>query len=71
MLIIAVRGASGVVAWTRMPIDRQSYQWICGREQFVIAGPATPVGAEASAVALIQHSATHVGAVSQVVELDL
>jgi len=71
MQLIVVRGASGVVTWSRTVQEAHKWTWVCGRDSFVVAGPDTPALAEAAAVAIVQHSAGLVGAVSQVVQLDL
>jgi len=71
MLLIAVRGASGVVTWTRQWIDQRSWNWVCSRDNFSVAGPSDPSMAEQSAAAIAQHSAGLVGAVAQVVQIDL
>jgi len=71
MQLIVVRGATGVVAWSRSLLTLHTWNWICGRDQFAVAGPTEESQAESVAVAIVQHSATLVGAVSQVVQLDL
>lgn len=71
MDLIIVRGANGVVTWAREATGRHSRQWRCSRDSFVIASPEDPSLAEAAAVGLVQHSAGLVGAVQQVLQLDL
>jgi hypothetical protein len=71
MQMIVVRGASGVVTWVKQLVTPHTWQWVCSRDQFAIAGPSTAAEAEAIAVGIATHSAQLVGAVAQVVELDL
>lgn len=71
MQLLVVRGANGVVTWSRSMIDQHSWNWICGRDQFSVPGPIDPSGAEVVAVSIAQHSGALVGAISQVVQLDL
>lgn len=71
MDLLIVRGASGVVAWSKQPIDQHAWAWICGRDQFSVSGPAEPAQAEAVALAIVQHSIPFTGAVQQLVQVDL
>jgi hypothetical protein len=71
MKIIVVRGANGVVGWTPQPLTRSKSVWTCTRDAFQVTGPDAPSEAEASAVAIVQHSAQLVGAISNIVQLDL
>jgi len=71
MQLIIVRGANGIVSWSKQPIDQRTWLWICGRDSFAVPGPLDPSQAEAAAVAIVQHSAPLVGAVSAIVQLDL
>ena len=71
MQLIIVRGAAGIAAWTKALLTAHTWSWVCSRDQFAVAGPTETTQAEAAAVAIVQHSATLVGAVSQVLELDL
>jgi hypothetical protein len=69
--LLLVRGSTGVVTWTRVPLDPRSWNWVCSRDSFVVAGPTDPAQAEGAAVAIAQHSVGLVGAIAQVVQLDL
>jgi hypothetical protein len=71
MLLLLVRGANGIAVWNKILIDRWTWQWVCTRDNFAVAGPIDTPLAEAAAVAIAQHSAALVGAISQVVQVDL
>lgn len=71
MLIIAIRGPSGIVTWTRKPRGVASYDWVCGRDGFRVGQPKTPAATEQTLGTIVSHSANIVGTVSTVVELDL
>lgn len=71
MQLIVVRGASGVVTWFKQLQDLHLHTWICTRDSFAVSGPQSASEAEATAVAIAGHSAGLVGAISQVVQLDL
>lgn len=71
MQLIIVRGASGIVSWSPALVSRNVRNWICNRDQFVVPGPTTPAESEQTAIGIVQHSASLVGAVSQVVQLEL
>jgi hypothetical protein len=71
MLLIVVRGANGVATWSKQLIDRHSWNWVCGRDQFAVPGPTDPSLADTAAAAIATHSASLVGAISQVVQIDL
>lgn len=71
MQLVVVRGNNGVVTWSKQLVDLHAHNWVCSRDQFVVAGPDAPADAEASAVAIAQHSVALVGAILQVVQLDL
>jgi hypothetical protein len=66
-----VRGSNGIVAWTRSPVDLHTWSWICGRDNLAVAGASDAVTPESVAVAIAQHSATLVGSILQIAELDL
>lgn len=71
MLCIVVRGATGVLVWQRVPTGPRTYRWVCARDKFVVAQPLTALQAEQSLAALASHSVGLVGAISQVVQLDV
>jgi hypothetical protein len=71
MKVIVVRGATGVCIWTRRLKGAFAWDWLCTRDQLVVPGPDDSIGAEACAISIAQHSAGLVGAIAQVVELDL
>jgi hypothetical protein len=71
MQLLVIRGSGGVVVWTKSLTAARAWNWVCSRDQFSVAGPADPSGAEQSAVAIATHSATLVGAISQIVQVDL
>lgn len=69
--VIIVRGQNGVVAWNirRTGVDQLS--WICLRDNFAIKQPSNSAGIEGFLTQLSQHSGSLVGAISQVVELEI
>lgn len=71
MDVIVVRGASGVVAWVKVATAAKQFAWRCSRDSFQIAAPGTLAQTEAFLVALAQHSQQLVGAIAQVVQLEL
>ena len=68
---IIVRGANGVIVWRRRHTSRREYAWVNTRDSFSVPMPIQESDLEARLVALVQHSQQVVGAVSQVVELDI
>jgi hypothetical protein len=71
MKTIVVRGASGLVVWVPQKTKNNPVFWVCQRDQFQVEYNPSPANAESVLVALATHSATLVGAISQVVELDI
>lgn len=71
MQLLVIRGSGGVTTWTKQLVTAHAWQWVCTRDQFSVAGPEDPTQAEAAAVAIAAHSATLVGAISQIVQVDL
>lgn len=71
MKIIIVRGANGIVGWTPAPAGRHVSSWYCTRDAFRVDGPDSPGDVEASTIAIVQHSAQLVGAIQNIVQLDL
>jgi hypothetical protein len=69
--LIVVRGATGVCAWALTAPRRGVSVWTCTRDQTSITSPSSLAGAEAFLTQLAQHSVTLVGAISQVIELDV
>ncbi len=70
MLAIVVRGANGLVVWTRTRANAQ-VTWRCSRDGFTVAAATTPQNAEATLVALAQHSGGLVGNILQVIQLEV
>lgn len=68
---IVVRGATGTVIWDRVATGVQTANWICQRDKFAIPAPRNADDANSFLVTLNQHSASLVGAVQQVVQLQL
>ena len=71
MQLIVVRGSTGVVTWSKVLTDLHAHMWVCTRDQFAVIGPDVPGDAESCAVQIAQHSVGLVGAIAQVVQLDL
>lgn len=70
-LIIAVRGSSGVVTWSRFYESQHIYAWVCGRDGFSVMAPEEDAQAEASLRDIVTHSAQLVGSVAQIVQFEL
>lgn len=70
-LCIVVRGATGTVIWDRVATAINVANWVCQRDGFTIPAPHNATDANSFLVTLNQHSASLVGAVQQVVELQL
>jgi len=73
MLVLAMRGASGVTGFVRTgrALSRGA-DWICvGVDRNVFPRPQSIDEVVPVMSALVQHAATHVGAIQQVVELDV
>ena len=69
--VTIIRGSTGTVAWAYRRTGVDEFSWICLRDNFKIVTPATQAGIEAFLVAVAQHSATLVGTIAQVVQLDI
>jgi len=69
--VIIVRGQQGVVAWSRVATGVGSGVWRCGRDEFNLPAPKALADVEPFLVTFSQHSVGLVGAIAQVVELDL
>lgn len=68
---IVVRGSTGVTGFERLQYTRVRGTWRCLRDQFELTAPERSSDVVAFLQSLSQHAATHVGTVSQVVELEL
>ncbi len=68
--VTLIRGANGVVAWTRVRNSDTQVSWRCSRDGFLIAVP-TGDRVEAFLVAVAAHSVTLVGTINQVVQLEV
>jgi hypothetical protein len=71
MLLIAVRGVNGSIAWRQEMIGAHSWAWVCVRDSFTVVGPQEPQEVEPAVQAILQHSVALVGAVQQLVQVDL
>lgn len=71
MQLLIVRGASGVVTWSKQLTGLHAWDWVCTRDQFHVAGPTDSTLAEGVAVSIAQHSVGLVGAIAQLVQVDL
>jgi hypothetical protein len=69
--VIVVRGQTGIVAWTRSFTDRHVVFWVCGRDNFAVSAPDTDASAEQTLRDIVTHSSTLVGAVQQIVQIQL
>lgn len=72
MLILVMRGSSGVTGFVRNadPLNR-SHTWQCvGIDRSHFARPMTIDEVVPAMSALVQHAATHVGPIQQVIEID-
>jgi hypothetical protein len=69
--MLVIRGSGGVVTWTKQLTAARAWDWVCSRDQFHVAGPTDPSGAESAAVAIATHSATLTGAIAQILQVDL
>lgn len=71
MDVLAVRCANGVVGWGKQPLAHRMYQWVCGRDGFVVSMPTSLKDTERVALGIASHSTQLAGAIQQVVQLDL
>lgn len=71
MTCIIVRCANGVVVWVRQATSSRDYDWVCTRDGFKLAPPATTAGLETFLVQLASHSQSLSGAINQLVELTV
>jgi hypothetical protein len=69
--VIIVRGQNGVVVWTLRRTGDDETSWICLRDGFRLVTPQTLAGIESFLLTLAQHSASIVGVIQQVIQLDV
>lgn len=69
--ITLIRGSNGVVVWNLRRTGVEQYAWICLRDNFQVPLPKTPAGLEGFLSSVAQHSSSLVGAISQVVQLEV
>jgi hypothetical protein len=71
MKAIVVRGANGVAVFTRVQFTLTRGVWQCSRDQFQQDVPSIPSDVVAFLQGVATHAQSHVGAISQVVELEV
>lgn len=71
MTVIAIRCQNGTVLWRKEQFGPGDFRWVCFRDNFQIASPDTVADAGAMLNAMVQHTVVLVGAVLQVVQLEL
>lgn len=69
--VTLIRGANGVVVWAFRRTAVDEFSWICLRDNFKVVTPTTQSGLEAFLTTVSQHSTALVGAISQVIQLEV
>lgn len=69
--ITLIRGSNGSVVWALRRTGVEEYSWICQRDQFKVITPQNAAGLEGFLLAVAQHSTGLVGAIQQVVQLEV
>lgn len=69
--VIAVRGANGVMTFHQQATTPHAVLWHCSRDAFTVPANPTLDALDSTLANLATHAVTHVGAVSQVVELEI
>lgn len=69
--ITLIRGQNGSVVWALRRTGVDELSWICLRDQFKVVTPSTPAGLEGFLTTVAQHSSTLIGAINQVIQLEV
>jgi len=70
VVCLVVRGANGLVVWQKVYTGPQVYTWRCDRDKFTVPQPTSDT-LESTLLAIGSHSQSLIGAINQVVELDM